>query len=71
MFLPRSWKWQTTLACEMPSLPDILRVQLKRFTSIAWSMTLESMVLDLTLPDYEGSWNQSKISSTICLLYCD
>ena len=45
MLLLRLWKQLTTMDYEMPSLSNILWVQLARFASMAWSIVLESMIL--------------------------
>ena len=47
MHLLKHWKWQTTLNCKIPSLPDILQVLLDKFVSVAWRTALKSMVLGL------------------------
>ena len=65
MLLLKSW-----LDCEMSSLTDILRVQLKRFTSVVWSTVSEFTILDLPDPAW-SSCNTYEISSTSWLLYCD
>ena len=71
MLLSMSWRWQTTLYCEILSLLDTLQVLLTRLTSMAWSMTLKSTVLGLPeLPDHLGSCNLSKICWAIWLPYC-
>ena len=61
MLLPRSKRWQTTLDCKKMSLPDTLQVLLTELTPMTWSMTSESTVLGLTLPDCQCSCKQSKI----------
>ena len=45
MLLQRSWRWLTTLACEMLSSPDTLQVLLNGFTSMVWSMASKFTVL--------------------------
>ena len=47
MLLHRSWKWQSTLNCEMQTSPDTLWMLLDGFASTAWNMALESLVLGL------------------------
>ena len=41
--LPRSWRWQLTLDRKIPSSPDTLRELIATFTSMAWSLSSESM----------------------------
>ena len=53
MFLPRSWRWWTTLDCETKKLLYYLCVLLARFVSRAWRTALELMVLSLL----ELSWS--------------
>ena len=70
LWLLRSWRWQTTLNCEMPSLPDTLWVQLTGFVCMTWCITSESTVL--RLPDIgRGSCTPSKISWAICSHKCN
>ena len=47
ILLKRSWRWQITLDCEMPSLSDTLWMLLAGFASMAWSMASEPLVLGL------------------------
>ena len=48
------------LDCEMPSLPDTLRILIVRFATLTWSVDLESMILGLlNLDDHQGSYNLS------------
>ena len=53
MFLLRGWRWLTPLNCEMLCSPDTLQVLLTKLTSMAESMTSESMVRGL--PDLARS----------------
>ena len=48
MLLPRLWIWWTTLDCKMQSSPDTLNLHLTKFTSMAYSMALESIILGKT-----------------------
>ena len=47
MFLSRSWRWQLTLDCEIPSSSDTLKVLVIGFTSMAWCTASESLDLDI------------------------
>ena len=67
LLLGRSWKYRTTLDCEIPSLPDTLRVTLR-----IWQNSLEhGLEIYTFMPYHRGSCKPSEISLTIWLLYCD
>ena len=60
MLLPRSWRWQTTLDCEMLSSPDTLPVLLAGFAEIV-------KVTNYTrLWDAELSWYSSRATCWVC-----
>ena len=58
MLLTRFLRWQTTLDCEMASLPDTL---IAEFVSLDWSMVSESTALGL--PDL--AWSLSVLQPVI------
>ena len=64
LLLPSSWRWRTTLDCEIPSSPDTLRSLLTIFTAMPWSMASESTTFGL--PDRRPSCNLSSRYSFCC-----
>ena len=50
---PSSWRWRTSLNCELPSSPDTRRVLLTGFVSMAQKTASESKILDL----YNLAWS--------------
>ena len=61
------WRWQNTLDCGMPNLPNTLRMLLARFAFMAWSKTLESTILGLP----ELSWLSRSFQLKEKLQYCN
>ena len=58
--LPWSWRWQTTLNCEMPSLPDTLRELLAGFAKVV------KMTNHTELWDSELAWYSRRATRWIC-----
>ena len=72
MLLLRSWKWQTTVDCEMPSSPDTLWMLLTRVDFMVWSTALESMILGL--PDHVWlsrflKTEQNFLNQLVCVMW--
>ena len=64
MLLLMSWKWWTTLDCEMSSSSDTLWVLLDRFASVVWSTALKSLAYRVEcLPMAQETGVQSQVES--------
>ena len=60
MHLLRSWRWRTTLHCEIPSSPDTLRVLLTGFAEVVKVMNHTG------LWDTELAWYSPSVTHRIC-----